>query len=208
VQVHLRAAFLVDNIRICRSEVSSTHILSLICQDPKELKEPAVWAHTLASCLFVNHCKPGDTTVRSKLSLGGCVDRGLGDRVVGFMKRVNVLANNPDRQVVDVTDDRGVRSIMAVVYTGDVVLTAAESGGISIQTDTPLLLSVTLGDKQVGLSFSRPSTVASSTTLTVNGLPVGLKTDPGSASTCDSEGFIKLQFPSAQGRSAIGSCSV
>lgn len=130
------------------------------------------------------------------------------DRVVGFMKRVNVLANNPDRQVVDVTDDRGVRSIMAVVYTGDVVLTAAESGGISIQTDTPLLLSVTLGDKQVGLSFSRPSTVASSTTLTVNGLPVGLKTDAGSAATCDSEGFIKLQFPSAQGRSAIGSCSV
>jgi hypothetical protein len=124
------------------------------------------------------------------------------------MKRVNVLANNPDRQVVDVTDDRGVRSIMAVVYTGDVVLTAAESGGISIQTDAPLLLSVTLGDKQVGLSFSRPSTVASSTTLTVNGLPVGLKTDAGSAATCDSEGFITLQFPSAQGRSAIGSCSV
>lgn len=110
--------------------------------------------------------------------------------------------------MVDVTDARGVRTIIAAVYGGNIVVTAAESGGISILTDGPLLLSLTLGDKQVRLSFSRPFAHAGPTTLTVTGLPAGLKTDAGSAATCASEGSIELRFPSAQGRSAVGSCTV
>ena len=126
---------------------------------------------------------------------------------VGLMKRIKVLANTPERQVVDVTDALGVRTIMAVVYDGGVVFTAVESGGISVLTDAPLLLSLTLDDKHVRMSFSRPSIAGGSTKLTVTGLPQGLKTDAGSAATCGTGGSIELQFPGAQGRSAVGSCT-
>jgi hypothetical protein len=130
------------------------------------------------------------------------------DGVQGLMKRIKVLANNQERQVVDVTNGDGVRTIMAAVYGGNVIFTAGESGGISILTDGPLLLSLTLGDKQVRLSFSRPSALSGSATLTVEGLPEGLKTDAGSAAMCDGTGSIELRFPTAQGRSAVGSCTV
>ena len=74
-----------------------------------------------------------------------------------------------------------------------------------------LLLSLTLGDEQMRLSFSHLSTLAGSTTLTVEGRPEGLKslkTDGGSAATCGSTASIELRFPTAQGRSPVGSCTV
>jgi len=149
--------------------------------------------------------------------------------VASALGRINVVANNAERQVVleqrpgGGTDGhpwrrQGPQLLMAVVYTSGVIISAAEAG-FDLSTDGALLLSLADdGNGSLTFSFSRPVGGSGVVRLEATGLP-GFLTTASSAGrpdrsapavACKSAGAnrttIDLTFPAATGRSASGKC--
>jgi hypothetical protein len=136
------------------------------------------------------------------------------------LSRFHVVANTVERQVAMMSGTDGSKTVMAVVHTGSVVMTAVEAGlfgypKMYVQTNGSLLLALNIIEdgSSITFSFSRPVAGGGTIRLTVQGLSATLKTNSSgdSAATCTSSAdgkdtLVDLNFPHALGRTAVGSC--